>query len=147
MVDDDFLRSPMDDKVARVRSRGRMLRSRLRSLISAEAGGGDIRDALGVWRMPARHRDFLEKHARALDAYAPHPYDGRMTLIRARTLRLTAWAPPDLGWRQFARGGLDIRMVPGAHDNILTEPRVAALARHLRDCLALARPGAQAATA
>ena len=147
MVDDDFLRSPMDDKVARVRSRGRMLRSRLRSLISSEAGGADIRDALGVWRMPARHRDFLEKHARALDAYAPHPYDGRMTLIRARTLRLTAWAPPDLGWRQLARGGLDIRMVPGAHDNILTEPRVAALARHLRDCLALARAGARAATA
>src|SRR4029078_10252404 len=100
MVDDDFLRSPMDDKVARVRSRGRLLRSRLRSLISAEAGGGEIGDALGVWRMPARHRDFLEKHARALDAYGPRPYEGRMTLIRAATRRLTGWGHPDLRGRQ-----------------------------------------------
>ena len=133
IVDDDFLRSPMDDKMARLRSRGRLLRSRMRSLVFAEDGGADVRDLLGVWRVSARHRAFLEAHSRALAGYAPHTYTGPMTLIRARTLRLTAWAPPDLGWRPLAKGGLDIRMVPGAHDNILAEPRVEALAQQLRE--------------
>jgi amino acid adenylation domain-containing protein len=140
IVDDDFFRSSADDKLARLRSRGRLLRSRVRSFILSEKDGADIRDILGVWRVPPRHRAFLETHARALATYEPRPYDGPMTLIRARTLRLTAWSPPDLGWRRFAKGGLDIRMVPGAHDNILTEPRVKAVAQQLRKCLAAAEP-------
>jgi amino acid adenylation domain-containing protein len=135
VVDDDFIRSPSSDKIARLRSKGRVLGSKLRSLVSSEDGSADIRDVLGVWRVPAWHRAFLETHAQALERYRPRPYDGAITLIRARTIRLSAWAAPDLGWAGLARGGLDIRMVPGAHDNILAEPRVRVLADQLRECL------------
>src|SRR5262245_50408778 len=53
VVDDDFFRSSADDKLARVRSKGRLLRSKVRSLVLPGDTHADIRDVLGVWRVPA----------------------------------------------------------------------------------------------
>jgi thioesterase domain-containing protein len=58
-----------------------------------------------------------------------------MVLLRARTAALSAWRPPDLGWGPLAKGGLSIKKISGAHDNILTEPRVRTLAAELQACL------------
>jgi thioesterase domain-containing protein/acyl carrier protein len=135
VVDDDFFRSPAADKIERLRSKGRLLRARIRSFAQSEAAGPDIRDVLGVWRFPDQHRAFLETHARALANYRPTAYDGPITLIRARTVSLASLPPHDLGWSRLARGPLDVRVVPGAHDNILTEPRVRLLAAQLKACL------------
>jgi thioesterase domain-containing protein len=135
MVDDDFFRSTAAEKMARLQSKGRLLRARVRALISSSEVGVDIRDALGVWRFPDQHRRFLETHSRALANYKPREYDGPITLIRARTLPLTSLQPHDLGWKKLAKGGLEVRVIAGAHDNILTEPRVRVLAAHLRTCL------------
>jgi amino acid adenylation domain-containing protein len=132
MVDDDFFRSPPAEKLARLRSKARLVLARARTLTSSDAGSADIRDVLGVWRVSDRHRAFLETHAHALATYVPRPCDDPITLVRARTQRLGALLPPDLGWRRIAAGGLDIRVVTGAHDNILTEPRVAGLAGYLK---------------
>lgn len=134
IVDDEFLRSPTADKIERLRSKGRLLRDRVRSFVRSGAAP-DIRDVLGVWRFPERHRAFLETHSRALANYEPHEYDGPITLIRARTVSLATVPPYDLGWSRLARGPLDVCVVPGAHDNILTEPRVEQLAAQLRACL------------
>jgi thioesterase domain-containing protein len=71
-----------------------------------------------------------------LATYTAREYFGPITLIRARTQPLASWLAHDLGWGRLAKGGLDIRMIPGAHDNILTEPRVRVLAAHLQECLA-----------
>jgi thioesterase domain-containing protein len=114
---------------------------RLVSLASRGDAEVDIRDVLGVWRFPDRHRTFLEAHANALSTCSAREYLGPITLIRARTLSLKSWLAHDLGWRRLAKGGLDIRMIHGAHDNILTEPRVRVLAAHLKECLALANQG------
>jgi amino acid adenylation domain-containing protein len=134
VVDDDFFRLAIADKMARLRSKGRLLRARVRSLGSSMVDA-DIRDVLGVWRFPDQHRAFLETHARALANYEMREYDGPITLIRARTVSLSSLSSRDLGWSRLAKGTLDIRVVPGAHDNILTEPRVRVLAAHLKTCL------------
>ena len=137
-VDDDFFRSAPRDQIARVRSLARLIRTRLVSLASRGDAEVDIRDVLGLWRFPDQHRAFLQAHANALATYTAREYPGPITLIRARTLSLKSWTAHDLGWGRLAKGGLDIRMIHGAHDNILTEPRVRVLAAHLKECLALA---------
>ena len=135
VVDDDFFRSPAADKVARLGSKARLALASARALLSSEAASADIRDVLGVWRVSDRHRAFLETHARALASYVPRAIDQPITLLRARTQRLGALLPRDLGWTPLAAGGLDIRIVRGAHDNMLAEPRVAVLAQYLKGCL------------
>jgi len=132
MIDDDFFRSPAADKLARLRSKARLVLARARTLTSSDAGSADIRDVLGVWKVSDRHRAFLETHARALATYVPRACADPITLVRARTQRLGALLPPDLGWRHLAAGGLDVHVLAGAHDNILTEPRVAGLAGLLK---------------
>ena len=146
MVDDDFFRSPAADKLARLRSKARLALARARTLASSDAGSADIRDVLGVWRVSDRHRAFLETHALALASYEPRTYDQPITLARARTQRLGALLPHDLGWGRLAVGGLDIRVIAGAHDNILTEPRVGRLASYLKARLDAAHAAAAGAT-
>jgi thioesterase domain-containing protein len=135
IVDDDFFRSHPADQLARLQSKGRVLRATLAALVTRRAADVDIRDALGVWRFPDRHREFLEAHAQALANYTAHEYLGPITLIRARTLPFASVCADDLGWRRLAKGGLEIRVIHGAHDNILTEPRVRGLAAQLKACL------------
>ena len=130
-IDDDFFRSGLGAAVGRLRSKARMLGARLTRLVARRSVAVDIRDSLGVWRLPESHRTFLEEHARALAAYQPRPYEGPIVLLRARTASLSGWRAPDLGWRAVARGGLTIKTVRGAHDNILTQPRVRSLAAQL----------------
>jgi len=142
MVDDDFFRSPAADKLARLSSKARLVLARARTLASSDAGSADIRDVLGVWRVSDRHRAFLETHAHALATYQPRPCEDPITLVRARTQRLGALLPRDLGWGRLAAGGLDVRVIAGAHDNILFEPRVALLASYLKERLDAAHAAA-----
>ena len=123
-VDDEFLRSGHLDQVRRMTSK-----------IKRRRAAADIRDRLGVWRFPESARDTLEAHYRMLMAYRPQSYAGAVTVLRARTLRLSFRGTPDLGWRALAQGGLRLRVIEGAHDNILTEPRVRRLAAVLVECL------------
>jgi amino acid adenylation domain-containing protein len=134
-IDDDFFRAGVTATADRMRSKGRVAYARLQRMVMRETVPVDIRDALGVWQFPDQHRAFLEVHSRALEAYTPRPYDGPMVLLRARTAALSAWRPPDLGWGPLAKGGLSIKKISGAHDNILTEPRVRTLAAELQACL------------
>jgi amino acid adenylation domain-containing protein len=74
-------------------------------------------------------------------AYEPRVYSGRVTLFRART-QSAGWTDPQLGWADFARGGLEVHVVPGDHTTMLEEPHVQDLAGLLQDCLGRAQhPG------
>ena len=134
-VQDDFFRSGPRLMLENVQSKLRLLRAKVTSRFVRQHAEADIRDVLRVWQFPDKHRVFLEAHHRALCNYRPQPYPGPITLIRAGTLPL--FSPPeyDLGWGQIATGRLDIKVIPGAHDNILAEPRVRLLAVQLRACL------------
>src|SRR5262249_31243747 len=134
MIDDDFLGSPPSRLIPRIGSRLRVARARMLARLrwrAADRHPADIRDELGVWNFPDEHRVFLERLAETLAKYEPREYFGPITLVRARSQTLWTYLGYDLGWSSIARGGLDIKVVAGAHDNILTEPRVFRTAEHL----------------
>jgi len=146
-LDDDFLRSEWAAQRRRVSGKVKSMRSRRKSggLVEALDAGADVRDLLGLWKVPAHARGFLERYVRMVTAYHPETYPGEVTVLRARTFRLAFRGTPDLGWRGLAREGVGgdeaatgevrITIVPGAHDTILKEPRVGQLAAALSKSL------------
>lgn len=85
--------------------------------------------------IPPAHRRVIAAHLQALREYHPPPYGGRVTLFRVRALSLFRAADPAMGWGSLARGGVDIRIIPGAHHNILERPYVNELAKQLEKML------------
>jgi len=70
---------------------------------------------------------------RALEAYRPHPYGGRITLLRAAAS--VALSPETAqAWSDLAAGGLDVHILPGDHYALLRAPHVGTLAERLAAC-------------
>jgi amino acid adenylation domain-containing protein len=134
-IDDQFFRMGWPARRARVQAKYRAMQTRLRRHGGAQdSDTGDVRDRLGLWAMQANARDYLERYVEMMQAYRPRPYDGAVTVLRARTLSLGFRGAPDLGWRTLAQG-VTLRLIPGAHDTILKEPGVRRLAAALVECL------------
>lgn len=76
----------------------------------------------------------IEANLMAVRSYQPRPYEGDAVLFKAAPY---AWMPKDAheGWRILIGGDLEIRSVPGNHDNLLEEPHVWDVAAALSDCL------------
>lgn len=75
----------------------------------------------------------------AVTAYPPQPYPGKVTLFRADASIYHALDgsgdSDELGWDEFAGGGLEVYKVPGNHSSLITEPNVRVLAAELQPCL------------
>ncbi|WJI87535.1 MULTISPECIES: hybrid non-ribosomal peptide synthetase/type I polyketide synthase [unclassified Mesorhizobium] len=73
----------------------------------------------------------------ALCDYTPRPNDSRSVLFAAiKGLRASMNEPNgDLGWKQFARGSLEIHKVPGDHYTMVAPPHVRVLAKRLKGYL------------
>lgn len=69
-----------------------------------------------------------QAHIGALKRYHPQAYGGRIHLFRSPGHPLWCSFAPDYGWGTYARGGVEISVVPGAHEKILEEPCVQAVA-------------------
>ena len=138
LQDDDFFRDGRAMAVARLKSRLLRERDRLRGALRRGPAEADVRHALGLWAFPDGSREFLAALRRTLTSYVPKPYEGVVTVIRSRTRRLGSLTPPreDLGWGHLA-DAVRARMVPGAHDTIMREPRVRELAAVLTPLLAV----------
>ncbi|ESZ19950.1 hypothetical protein X734_31850 [Mesorhizobium sp. L2C084A000] len=69
----------------------------------------------------------------ALRDYVPRRNDSRSVLFVAKKgLRISTNQPDgDLGWKQFARGHLEIHEVPGDHYTMVAPPHVSVLAKKL----------------
>lgn len=136
-LDDEFLRSGWAAQRARLRAKVKAVQARGRhaGTAAALAAGADVRDLMGLWKVPPRARRFLEHYVRMTGTYQPREYAGTVTLFRARTLSLSYRGAADLGWSRLARGGVVVHRVPGAHDTILKEPRVRRLAAALSSSL------------
>lgn len=76
----------------------------------------------------------IEANLMAVRSYQPRPYEGDAVLFKAAPY---AWMPKDAheGWRILIGGDLEVRSVPGNHDNLLEEPHVRDVAAALSDCL------------
>jgi len=65
--------------------------------------------------------------------FAPKTYSGRISVFRVLKQprnRISSW---DLGWARLARGGVDVRVISGAHETLLREPHVRVLASELKE--------------
>nr|WP_223759268.1 non-ribosomal peptide synthase/polyketide synthase [Myxococcus sp. RHSTA-1-4] len=83
-----------------------------------------------LWEMFSRNR-------RASRRYVPQSFDGSLVVLRAA--EGPADVEEDLGWRGLARGGVEVREVPGDHYSLVAVPQVERLAEVLRTLLARAR--------
>jgi thioesterase domain-containing protein/acyl carrier protein len=85
----------------------------------------------------------FEAHLRALREYRPRPSPLPITLFRASVPLLSHLAMDStLGWKDLAKGEVQVRTVPGDHLSMTTEP----LVRQLAKALSSALDAAQAAT-
>ncbi|MBV6405294.1 MAG: amino acid adenylation domain-containing protein [Flavobacteriales bacterium] len=80
--------------------------------------------------VPERLRNFhiIDTYDRAALAYVPRPYPGKVTVLKAQD----SWGPKEMGWEKLAQGGLEVRLVPGDHYDLIKEPHVGTLANELR---------------
>jgi amino acid adenylation domain-containing protein len=80
--------------------------------------------------------ELYEANIRALRAYRPGKLRAPLVLFRAETqpLRLSNFAAGfTLGWGELTEGGVQVRVVPGDHLTMITEPFVRHLAKALSD--------------
>jgi thioesterase domain-containing protein len=110
--------------------------SRILSSGSLMSGKSEMKDFVDVSQLPPEYVKMMESNLRALREYAPKPYPGRLTLLRASTRPLFHSQGEDLGWSEWVPGGVEILPVPGHHGSILKEPNVQVLARHLQSAMA-----------
>ena len=142
---DDLMRTPPIRMYTRVKGKLKGLYKVLRreeKTASADEPAVNIEAYFGVTTLPEPFLKVCQAHARASRRYVPHPYDGRVTVFRARAGPLLTPREPDLGWRWLARGGVDVCVVPGGHGNMVREPFAAVLARRLTQRIdAVSPPG------
>jgi thioesterase domain-containing protein len=79
----------------------------------------------------------FQSNVRAVQAYHPRPYAGRVALFQAaaEVAGQAALPDPTLGWARWTTQPIDIYVIPGDHYTILAEPYVQTLAERLRECL------------
>jgi thioesterase domain-containing protein len=77
-------------------------------------------------------RDVQRSRIRALLAYSPTPLPGELVVFRGERDDDDI---PNLGWHDFATGGIELHAIEGRHESVLDEPQVSTLATELNDCL------------
>jgi len=70
------------------------------------------------------------------EGFDPKPYGGKIHLIRAKEQAGELQNDMIFGWQGIARGGVEVRTLPGNHYTILEKPFVAEVARQLEEWLA-----------
>jgi amino acid adenylation domain-containing protein len=140
-----FRRDP--DQLARaLRQKLRLLTGRTRGpaapapetpdpLLAPEPGSMDVRDVVEMTNWPENNRRIAARHWRAVHAYVPRKYPGRITLFRSRFQSPFLGLGSMMGWDRVALGGVDVVHVPGGHLSVLQPPNVDVLARHLLERL------------
>jgi len=104
------------------------------------AGEADIDLLVDLSAIPLAERLLWSAQLRALRNYHPLPYGGKVTLLRTKGYPFFSSFDTAHGWREFARGGVAVQIVPGMHETVMVEPHAKALARELKACLDAAHP-------
>ena len=85
--------------------------------------------------LPAAVEEAQNEMDKALKAYHPRPYPGKVTLFRAARQPYGLIPDRTLGWGPHVTGQLEIIDMPGYHASMISEPRVRVLAEKLRSHL------------
>jgi amino acid adenylation domain-containing protein len=102
-----------------------LAQARKLNLVPIDAGLAQIQHLFQVFKA----------NMQALYSYRPKAYSNPFVLLRAEAQTEQYKSVDDLGWRQFAPGGLQVHTIPGNHYTIFHEPYVSLLATHLKNCL------------
>ncbi|HTD87909.1 MAG TPA: alpha/beta fold hydrolase, partial [Candidatus Binatia bacterium] len=95
-----------------------------------------LEEYIDTTQFPEHELELWRMHLTAGATYVPKPYGGRVTLLRTRGQPFFCSFDPQYGWGNLALAGLEVRIVPGAHERIFMEPDVQILAREVKAALA-----------
>jgi thioesterase domain-containing protein/acyl carrier protein len=125
---------PLPSRLERLRERiaeGIATNRRVKAEVTAALGSGPAEAHSDLRRVQVR-----EENWRAMQAYRPRRFAGRITLFKAMTPSDKVEWPADYGWTELAGEGLEIIPVPGRHLTLFDEENVGSLARALASKLA-----------
>ena len=120
---------PLPARLERLRERiaeGIATNRRVKAEVAEALGSGPAEAHSDLRRVQVR-----EENWRAMQAYKPRPYGGRITLFKAMSASDKVEWPEDYGWREYATGGLEIVPVPGGHLTLFDPENVGALSKAL----------------
>lgn len=137
----DFEQLPGAERRRYVSRKARVLARKWQRKFRRKPGGGgvDIEEVIDPIHFPERELKFWQIHLNAAVKHVEQPYAGTVTLIRTRGQPLFCSLAKDFCWGKLAHGGVEIRYIPGSHENIFMEPHVKVLAERLEQCLAEAQ--------
>lgn len=95
----------------------------------------DLHDVIDTSHFPEHELKLWQAHLQALTTHVEKRYDGKVALLRTRGQPLFCSLEPDFCWGRLA-ARLEVRLVPGSHEEVFMEPHVGTLADQLRRCLA-----------
>jgi len=104
--------------------------SRVKAEIKAAQDSGPAQPYSDLRRVQVRQANW-----RAMQAYRPQTYQGRITLFKTSAISDKVERPADYGWACLAGGGLDIVLIAGEHLTLFAPENIAALAQALTDSL------------
>ena len=98
--------------------------------------GFTLEEFIDTTQFPEHELELWRMHLTAGTNYVPKPYGGRVLLLRTRGQPFFSSLDPQYGWSKLALGGLEVRIVPGAHERIFMEPDVQVLAGEVKTAIA-----------
>jgi hypothetical protein len=134
----DFAGLPGKDRRSFVARKARALGRKAARLLRGRKGPEtvDLEDVIDPAHFPENELKLWRIHLQALVDHVEQSYPGEVTLVRTRGQPLVCSFEKDFCWGRLARGGVNVRRIPGSHENIFTEPHVRSLARELGAALA-----------
>ncbi|HWQ93544.1 MAG TPA: alpha/beta fold hydrolase, partial [Clostridia bacterium] len=123
----------------------RKARAFARKLKPGSANAVDLEEVIDLSHFSANELRLWQIHLQALVEHVDQPYEGDVVLLRTRGQPLFCSLEPDFCWSKLVRGKLEVKMVPGSHENVFMEPNVQALAAEIDGCLEQIRKGHTAA--
>jgi amino acid adenylation domain-containing protein len=127
-IRDELAQAPATDRIRHMR------RTMLRWSKSAIGIRPDVNSMFDLGRREKEQTLLFEAHLRALSEYRPVPTQVPITLFRASQQLLSHLVMDrTLGWSELAESPVSVRIIPGSHGTILTEPSVRQLAKILSD--------------
>lgn len=129
---------PFWQRIAKVRQRfgeGVRTNRRVKAELKAARLSGPAEPYSDLRRVQVR-----EENWRAMQAYRPGPFKGRITLFKTSAISDKVERPSDYGWASVALGGLDIISVSGEHLTLFAPENVSRLAELLAESIEASRP-------
>jgi thioesterase domain-containing protein len=131
---DDLFRSPQ--------SLARRLRVKLRAWSSplrlVHRFPGSALPSLGeefldTRNLPELYKQRLEVSVRALRGYRPGTYRGQLAVLKCNIRPIIHVAEPDLGWKHWVDGVVEVKLISGHHGNLFKEPQIRIVARMIAE--------------